>query len=202
MEKKKILSGALMFSLLLLLLLSSGVAYAELTPPLPGAPTYDISVEEAHEMLEENPEQIILLDVRTEGEYNAERIDIPNVELKNIPKDKLEGRIDELDKSKTIIVYCQSGGRSRTASETLVQHGFIVYNMLGGINAWKEKFATSTATPMPAQIPTLSPTVSPSPITSPVTTPMPEEERQIPGFGAPLAILMLIILFILLRRKR
>ena len=63
-------------SLPLLLLLSSSIAYAaELTPPLPGAPTYiDISVEKAYELIEGNPEEIILLDVRREGEYNAEYI--------------------------------------------------------------------------------------------------------------------------------
>lgn len=72
-RKKKIISGAVMFSLLILLVLSASSASAELTPPLPGAPTYiDIDAEKAHEMLEENHEQIILLDVRTEGEYNAE----------------------------------------------------------------------------------------------------------------------------------
>lgn len=98
MKKKKILSGALMFLLLLLLLLSSGVAYAELTPPLPGAPNYiNKDVEDVHEMLEKNPEQIILLDIRTEGEYNAEYI----LGAINIPEDELEDRIDELDNSKT-----------------------------------------------------------------------------------------------------
>jgi len=163
-------------------------------------------VEKAHELIEGNPEEIILLDVRTEGEYNAEYIPY-------IPLSDLEKRIDELDSSKAIIVYCQSGGRSRTASEILAQRGFIVYNMEGGINAWKEKFATSITTPMPAQTPTLSPAATPSPAvspaltpaasptTSPVTTPMPEEEKRIPGFEASLAILMLLILF-MLRRKR
>ena len=60
----------------LLLLLSSSIAYAaELTPLLPGAPTYiDISVEKAYELIEGNPEEIILLDVRREREYNAEYI--------------------------------------------------------------------------------------------------------------------------------
>ena len=208
MKKKEIISGALVLSLLFLLLLSSSFAYAELTPPLPGGPNYiNIDVEKVHEMLEENLEQIILLDVRTEGEYNAERIDMPNVELKNIPKDVLENRIDELDESKTIIVYCQSGGRSKTASETLAQHGFVVYNMLGGINAWKkEKFATSTATPMPTQtpVPTLSPTVtssptpaaSPSPITSPITTP------GVPGFEVTFAIAAISLIACCLLRKR
>ncbi len=165
-------------------------------------------------MLAENHEQIILLDIRTEGEYSAEYIPMPGVELINLPLDKLETEISKLNKSKTIIVYSQSGGRSGTAGETLAQHGFIVYNMPGGINAWKEMFATSIATPMPtAQTPALSPTLTPSPavspaltpaasptpITPPILTPIPEEE--IPGFEAPLAIMMLLILFMLLRRK-
>ena len=203
MEKKKIIFGVLMFSLLLLLLFSSSLAYAELTPPLPCAPNYiSIDVEEAHQMLAENPEQIILLDVRTEEEYNAEYIPVAI----NIPLSDLENRLDELDKSKTIIVYCQSGGRSRTASDMLAKHGFAsVYNMLSGINAWKEKFATSIATPMPTQTPTLSPIVTPSPAASPfpITTPTltPEEEKRVQGFEAPLAILVLLILFVLLRRK-
>jgi len=130
-NKNKIFFGTLIFiSLPLLLLLGSSTAYAaELTPPLPGAPTYiDISVKKAHEMLESNPEEIILLDVRTEGEYNAEYI--PGAI--NIPLSDLEKRIAELDSSKAIIVYCQSGGRSRTAGEILAQRGFIVYNMEGG----------------------------------------------------------------------
>jgi rhodanese-related sulfurtransferase len=193
MQRKKIISGALMFSLMLLLLVNSSIAYAELTPPLPGAPNYvDTGVEKVHEMLEENSEQIILLDVRTEGEYEVENI----LGAINIPLSDLENRIDELDMSK-VIVYCQSGGRSKTASGILAQHGFVVYNMRGGINAWKEKFATTTATPtpMPAQtpVPTLSPTVTPSPAASP--------SPGIPGFEAPLAIMVLLIVFTL-RRKR
>ena len=69
-------------------------------------------------------------------------------------------------------MYCKSGGRSRTASETLAQHDFSVYNMLGGINAWKEKFATSTATPTPIEVPTGTP--------SPAVSPTPEEEKRVP----------------------
>ena len=215
-RENKIFFGALIFiSLSLLLLLGSSIACAaELTPPLPGAPNYiDISVEKAHEMLESNPEQIILLDVRTEGEYNAEYI--PGAI--NIPLSDLENRIDELDSSKAIIVYCKTGSRSRTASETLAQRGFIVYNMEGGINAWREKFATSTSTPKPTQIPasasapapTLSPavataTLTPSPAASYALTPTPApegERRGIPGFKAAVATLVFLILFVLLRMR-
>jgi len=217
-RENKIFFGALIFiSLPLLLLLGSSIACAaELTPPLPGAPNYiNIDVEKAHEMLEGNPEEIILLDVRTEGEYNAEYI--PGAI--NIPLSDLENRIEELDSSKAIIVYCQSGSRSRTASETLAQRGFIVYNMEGGINAWKEKFATSTSTPKPTQIqtqipasapaPTLSPavataTLTPSPAASHALTPTPApegERRGIPGFKAAVATLVFLILFVLLRMR-
>ena len=206
----KIFLGVLIFiSLPLLLLLGSSIACAaELTPPLPGAPNYiNIDVEKAHEMLEGNPEEIILLDVRTEGEYNAEYI--PGAI--NIPLSDLENRIDELDSSKVIIVYCKTGSRSRTASETLAQRGFIVYNMEGGINAWREKFATSTSTPKPTPTPapTLSPavataTLTPSPAASHALTPTPApegERRGIPGFKAAVATLVFLILFVLLRMR-
>ena len=115
------------------------------------------------------------------------------VELINIPNSVLESRLDELDKSKTIIVYCRSGGRSSVAKNTLAQHDFVVYNMLGGINAWKGKFDTSTSTPTDAEIPSpsvlpeLTPTVSPT--ASPVHTsaPTPEEEHT-PGFEVTVAL--------------
>ena len=174
--------------LLLLLVSSSAVAYAERTPPLPGAPTYDISVEEAHKMLVENQEQIILLDVRTEKEYSAEYIDIDGAELMNIPVSDLESRIDELDDSKVIIVYCKTDVRSSTAKNTLAQHDFIAYNMLGGITAWKEaKYDTSMSTGAETTLPSISPVHTPAAASTPVTshTPTPaseEEEKQVPGF--------------------
>ena len=203
---KKIHSGTLVL-VSLLLLVSSGVviAYAELTPPIPDAPTYDVSVEEANAMLAENQEQIILLDVRSEGEFSTEYI--PGAI--NIPTGELENRLDELDMSKEIIVYCKSGGRSSAAKDMLVQHEFIVYNMLGGINAWKGKFDTSTSASTPATSPAsavtpspsgVSPTPTASPITSPVTTP---GVGGTPGFELTVAIAAIAMLaWCLLRKSR
>ncbi|KAF5428015.1 Rhodanese-related sulfurtransferase [Candidatus Methanophagaceae archaeon] len=139
-------------------------------------------------MLVENQEQIILLDVRTEKEYSAEYIDIDGAELMNIPVSDLESRIDELENSKVIIVYCRSGGRSSTAKNTLAQHDFIAYNMLGGITAWKEaKYDTSMSTGAETTLPSISPVHTPAAASTPVTshTPTPaseEEEKQVPGF--------------------
>ncbi|UCE13005.1 MAG: hypothetical protein JSV04_12535, partial [Candidatus Heimdallarchaeota archaeon] len=43
------------------------------------------------------------------------------------------------NKSHPILVYCKSGGRSRTASTTLVLLSYSqVFNMLGGFDAWKD----------------------------------------------------------------
>lgn len=73
-------------------------------------------------------ENSILLDVRTELEFD-------NGHLKgavNIPVDSLRERLDELDKDKLILTYCQVGVRGYIASRILMQHGFKVKNMTGG----------------------------------------------------------------------
>jgi len=132
-----------------------------------------VTVEEAHQMLEEEPAEIILLDVRTEKDYKEGHIP----DAINIPKTELESRIGELDKykSKKIIVYCKNGVDSRTASETLVANGFEnVYNMLGGLNEWKMYFPiTSLVTPTPAINVTITVTPSPFPAASPMVSPTP-----------------------------
>jgi rhodanese-related sulfurtransferase len=176
-----------------------------------GTASYDISVDKAHKKLLETPEQYILLDVRTEQEYSAENIDMECVELMNIPVSDLESRIDELDNSKVIIAYCKSGIRSNTAKNTLAQHDFIAYNMLGGITAWNAKYDTSMSTGAETTLPTISPVHTPvatstplispkntsiaSPTASPVTTPAQGAGKEVPGFEviAALAAISLIV---------
>jgi rhodanese-related sulfurtransferase len=84
-------------------------------------------------MIESNP-SLVILDVRSQAEYDSGHLQ--NATL--IPVTDLARRLYELDKQKDILVYCGSGGRSATASQTLVDNGFSsVYNMLGGITSWK-----------------------------------------------------------------
>jgi rhodanese-related sulfurtransferase len=46
-------------------------------------------------------------------------------------------KIQELDKNKFYLVYCQSGNRSNSAANTLRNSGFKnVSNMTGGIGSW------------------------------------------------------------------
>ena len=57
-----------------------------------------------------------------------------------IPVDELEARYVELTENKPIIVYCKSGRRSAKAAAILISKGFSqVYDMTGGIDAWKSK---------------------------------------------------------------
>ena len=130
-------AGAVLVSLLMLSVLAAGLASAE---------RGDISVDEAYQRLQERPDEITLLDVRIAATYDSEHI--PGAI--NIPVKELEGRLDELDPSKEIIVYCQVGGSSAIAADILVQNGFEdVYSITGGINAWKQKYPTTLSAPSP-----------------------------------------------------
>lgn len=78
-----------------------------------------------------------ILDVRTPGEYqnghikNAMLADWTNqIEFKD--------RVQYLDKTKPVLVYCASGGRSSKAAKWLADNGFIsVENLTGGFTQWK-----------------------------------------------------------------
>jgi CoA-disulfide reductase len=80
------------------------------------------------EFLNYNRENTILLDVRSEIEFNSGHLE----GALNIPVDNLRERLDELDKSKEIIAYCQVGLRGYIAARILSQHGYKVKNITGG----------------------------------------------------------------------
>ena len=82
-------------------------------------------------------EDFILLDVRTPGEVAEGMIEgAINIDVE---ADGFDEKIEMLDKTKPIYVYCRSGQRSATAAEILVQHGFpIIYDLEGGYLAWSE----------------------------------------------------------------
>lgn len=71
---------------------------------------------------------VILLDMRTSGEYSHGHVD----GFINIPVDELRERLDELDKNKPVYVMCQSGLRSYIATRILAGNGYDAYNFSGG----------------------------------------------------------------------
>jgi len=102
-------------------------------------PVKSINAEQGHKMVLEKPsDELAILDVRQPREY--EDAHIPGSTL--IPIPELMDRLGELDKSKTTLVYCAIGGRSRIAAQMLSGEGFNeVYNLSGGIKAWDYKVA-------------------------------------------------------------
>ncbi len=79
-------------------------------------------------------EDIFVLDVREPHEYQ-----ICNLNGYLIPVGDLPSRVNELDSSRNIVVYCRSGVRSAKAVEFLRQTGFQnVSNLAGGILRWSD----------------------------------------------------------------
>lgn len=98
----------------------------------------NVSVFEARRMIDErNLQRVhIILDVRTGGEYA--RSHIKDAVL--IPILVLSERMHEIEKGKSILVYCHNGDRSKIACEFLSSKGYkYLFNMLGGIEKWIEK---------------------------------------------------------------
>ena len=80
-------------------------------------------------------EQVIILDVREQDEYDSGHI--PSAVLLPV------GTIDEdtaaeviPEKDTTVLVYCRSGNRSKTASSTLAELGYTNIYEFGGIKTW------------------------------------------------------------------
>ncbi|MFA5449981.1 MAG: rhodanese-like domain-containing protein, partial [Clostridia bacterium] len=87
----------------------------------------------------------IILDTRTDYEYRFGAIS----GAKHIPLDSLRARIKEIDKSKTVYVYCQSGLRSYLASRILIQEGYDCYNLSGGYRLYSTTEKDSLYDPSP-----------------------------------------------------
>ena len=80
----------------------------------------------------------LLLDVRDDAE--TQRGIIPDAV--RIPLNELRSRLNELDKSREIVAYCQSGQRSYYACRILLQHGFRCRNLSGAYRTWSAQHPT------------------------------------------------------------
>lgn len=98
-----------------------------------GAEYRQVDMNEAVEMME-NEKDYIILDVRTEQEFEEQHI--PNAI--NVPNETIGTKeILELpDKEQLIMVYCRSGNRSKQASEKLVKIGYSNIVEFGGMKDW------------------------------------------------------------------
>lgn len=97
-----------------------------------------ITPEKAYDMIDND--NVIFLDVRESFEYNGGHLK----NSINIPLDELENNLYQLDKDKTIIVYCFSGNRAQIALEILSNNGYKKIYTFGGTTNWEYELYTLT----------------------------------------------------------
>ena len=93
----------------------------------------NITAEEAKQIMD-SEEGYIILDVRTQEEYDQGHI--PGAIV--ISHEEIEEKAEEVltDKDQLILVYCRSGRRSKIAAEALVELGYTNIKEFGGIIDW------------------------------------------------------------------
>ena len=78
----------------------------------------------------------VLLDVREGWEVQTASAQPEGMDLLHIPMQTIPARLHELDKTRPIACLCHHGSRSMQVASFLMQHGFEVVNVAGGIHAW------------------------------------------------------------------
>ena len=92
-----------------------------------------ISQEEAKIMMDSR--NVIILDVREQSEFDDGHIpEAVLMPVGTISEATVAGVIPEKDS--TVLVYCRSGNRSKTASQALADMGYTNIYEFGGINTW------------------------------------------------------------------
>jgi len=126
----------------LLFLVSCSLVYSQggdVNTPGTVCDCQNITVVQADTLIEANlgNDNFVIIDLRTPAELatigfieNSINIDFRSSDFNT--------EINSLDKDKTYLIYCASGGRSGQAFDYMGNNGFKkVYNMLYGITAWK-----------------------------------------------------------------
>ena len=97
--------------------------------------TTKLSAKESQTKLEQTP-TLQIIDVRTPEEFQNGHI--KNAMNLNINGREFEKQSETLDKSKPILVFCLSGGRSKKAVQYFEKNGFQeIYEMPGGMLEWR-----------------------------------------------------------------
>jgi phage shock protein E len=132
----------LVFSVVLLFATVGVENFAQDKITKPTAETKDskvlhVEAEEFDAKRKADTNNTVVLDVRTKGEYRAGHI--PRSVVIDFTADDFEQQIAKLDKDKTYLVHCASGGRSARACKKMEQLGFKkLYNLEGGMAAWEK----------------------------------------------------------------
>ncbi len=99
--------------------------------------TLQISQQALLTALKAPDHNIVVLDVRSEEEYNKGHI----AGSVNVSHEQVENMLSQLNqyKSSTVVVYCRSGRRAGLAENILAENGFNdLRHLTGDMNGWLE----------------------------------------------------------------
>lgn len=98
------------------------------------APYQHVSAKQAYDLLSSNKD-IVVLDIRTAREYNRGHISgAQNIDYYD---DAFTEKLGSLDREKTYIMHCKSGGRSGRSEEIFMKLGFKnIIHMNKGFDDW------------------------------------------------------------------
>lgn len=107
-----------------------------------------ISVLDLYQQLCDQPDELQVVDVRRQSEWEAGHIE----RAAHKPLDKLSKMTTDLDPRKPIAVHCKSGYRSSIGTSLLQGLGFPqVMNVVGGFDAWQAQKLPFRAAPQPGE---------------------------------------------------
>lgn len=102
-----------------------------------------INSEQLYQMISENPQNIVVIDVRENDEFLSGHIkEAYHLPLTSFTVEKLPNL-----NNKKVIFYCRSGYRSQVAAEHVIENisNLDVFNLKGGIIGWSHAgFAIET----------------------------------------------------------
>ena len=97
-----------------------------------------IDVAALYNWLSDDTKEFQLIDVREAVEFEA-----GNIGAESMPLSILESLVEHIQKDTPVVIHCKSGARSKKAISLLSKkYDYTnLYNLKGGIVAWKEKYA-------------------------------------------------------------
>lgn len=106
-----------------------------------------ITAEELHRKMNSG-EDVVILDVRNETDYNDWKIEGKKVRSVNIPYFNFLEEDEQvhagLPKDTEMIVVCAKGGSSDFVAEMLMEKGYKTYSLKGGMLAWSQFYYPTT----------------------------------------------------------
>lgn len=109
-----------------------------------------ITAKELQQKLDHG-ENIFILDVRNEDEYNEWKIEGKNVESANIPyfdfleEEQVDQHAASLPKDREMVIVCAKGGSSDFIADLMRERGFEAYSLEGGMLDWSQLYTAKTA---------------------------------------------------------